>query len=174
MLLGPTMDPQVAYNLNLRIPHLPLRMAEHGQRAQVFAERLQGLDLAVNYPGLPDHPDHELLKSLHCPDYGFGGILTLDLGSEDLANQLMDMLQNDYRFGYMAVSLGYFDTLMSCSGSTTSSEMSDEDKTSAGISPGLVRLSVGYTGTTKQRWRQLQTALQRLGVTGDDPIRAHA
>ena len=38
MLLGPTMDPQVAFNLNLRLPHLPLRMAEHGRRAMMFAQ----------------------------------------------------------------------------------------------------------------------------------------
>jgi methionine-gamma-lyase len=164
MLLGPTMDPQVAFDLNLRIPHLPLRMAEHGRRAQLFAGRLKELGLAVNYPGLPEHPDHELMGELHCNDYGFGGILTLDMGTEELANRLMDMLQNDYRFGYMAVSLGYFDTLMSCSGRTTSSEMTDEDKATAHISPGLVRLSVGFTGTTEQRWRQLYTALERLGV----------
>jgi methionine-gamma-lyase len=166
MLLGPTMDPQVAYNINLRIPHLPLRMVEHGRRAQLFAERLQDLGLPVNYPGLPEHPDHELLKSLHCPDYGYGGILTLDLGTEERANALMDMLQNDYRFGYMAVSLGYFDTLMSCSGSTTSSEMTDEDKAFAHISPGLVRMSVGYTGTAEQRWRQFHNALRRLKLVG--------
>ena len=164
MLLGPTMDPQTAFNLNLRIPHLPLRMAEHGKRTQLFAERLQELGLAVNYPGLPDHPDHQLISDLHCADYGYGGILTLDMGTEELANQLMDMLQNDYRFGYMAVSLGYFDTLMSCSGSTTSSEMTDDDKKEAGISPGLVRMSIGFTGTTEQRWRQMRTALERLGV----------
>ena len=164
MLLGPTMDPQVAFNISLRIPHLSLRMAEHGRRAQLFAERLHALGLDVTYPGLPEHPDHELVRELHCSDYGFGGILTLDMGSEDLANRLMDMLQNDYRFGYMAVSLGYFDTLMSCSGSTTSSEMTDEDKKSAGILPGLVRMSVGYTGTADQRWRQMLGALKRLGV----------
>jgi methionine-gamma-lyase len=164
MLLGPTMDPQVAFNLNLRIAHLPLRMAEHGRRAQLFAERLKDLGLAVNYPGLPEHPDHERMSELHCSEYGYGGILTLDMGSEKMANQLMDMLQNDYRFGYMAVSLGYFDTLMSCSGSTTSSEMTEEDKAAAHISPGLVRLSVGFTGTTEQRWRQLYSALERLGV----------
>jgi methionine-gamma-lyase len=63
----------------------------------------------------------------------------------------------------MAVSLGYFDTLMSCSGSSTSSEMSDEDKASAGISPGLVRMSVGYTGTLEQRWQQLRDTLQEVG-----------
>ncbi|MGD8681514.1 MAG: aminotransferase class I/II-fold pyridoxal phosphate-dependent enzyme, partial [Lysobacterales bacterium] len=169
MLLGPTMDPQVAFNINLRIPHLPLRMAEHGRRAQFFAERLQELGLAVNYPGLPDHPDHELLSELHCEDYGYGGILTLDLGTVERANELLDMLQNDYRFGYMAVSLGYFDTLMSCSGSTTSSEMTPEDKAAAHISPGLVRLSLGYTGTTEQRWRQLHSALERLGFIDAAP-----
>jgi methionine-gamma-lyase len=90
------------------------------------------------------------------------------MGTEEAANQLMDMLQNDYHFGYMAVSLGYFDTLMSCSGSTTSSEMTDEDKTEAGISPGLVRMAVGYTGTTEQRWNQLLKAFERLGVVGAD------
>jgi len=163
MLLGPTMDPKVAYDISLRIPHLSLRMAEHGRRAQLFAERLQALGLKVTYPGLPGHPDHELFSDLHCPDYGFGGILALDMGTEEAANQLMDMLQNDYHFGYLAVSLGYFDTLMSCSGSTTSSEMTEEDKSAAGISPGLVRLSLGYTGTTEQRWRQMLNALTRLG-----------
>jgi methionine-gamma-lyase len=164
MLLGPTMDPQVAFNISLRIPHLSLRMTEHSHRAQLFTERLKAMGLMVNYPGLPDHPDHELMSELHCPDYGYGGIFTLDMGTEELANQLMDMLQNDYNFGYMAVSLGYFDTLMSCSGSTTSSEMTDEDKSAAGISPGLVRMSIGFTGTTEQRWRQLTRALERLGV----------
>jgi methionine-gamma-lyase len=167
MLLGPTMDPQVAFDISMRIPHLSLRMAEHGYRAQVFAERLQALGLEVAYPGLPNHPDFELISALHCPEYGYGGILTLDLGTELRANQLMDMLQNDYRFGYMAVSLGYFDTLMSCSGSTTSSEMTEEDKADAHISPGLVRMSVGFTGTLEQRWRQLHSALTRLGLGGE-------
>ncbi len=65
----------------------------------------------------------------------------------------------------MAVSLGYFDTLMSCSGSSTSSEMTDEDKAVAGINPGLVRMSIGYTGTLEQRWRQLYSALNDVGQT---------
>jgi methionine-gamma-lyase len=170
MLLGPTMDPKVAYDISLRIPHLSLRMAEHGRRAQLFAERLKELGMKVTYPGLSEHPDHELFSELHCADYGYGGILTLDMGTEEAANKLMDMLQNDYHFGYLAVSLGYFDTLMSCSGSTTSSEMTEEDKAEAGISPGLVRMSLGYTGTTEQRWRQLHKALERLGVIKPDTL----
>jgi len=165
MILGPTMDPTIASKISLRIPHLALRVIEHAKRAQIFAERLEAIGVSVVYPGLPAHPDHELLRRHRCAEYGFGGILTLDLGSEEKANQLMDLLQNKYGFGFMAVSLGYFDTLMSCPSSSTSSEMSDNDLSSAGIGQGLVRLSVGYTGTIEQRWQQLEGALRSMGVT---------
>jgi len=163
MLLGPTMDPKVASEISLRIPHLPLRMAAHGERALALAERLESTGVDVCYPGLSHHPDHALFDDLRCPEYGYGGVLTIDLGDEETANQLMSSLQNKYRFGFMAVSLGYFDTLMSCSGSSTSSEMTDEDKLTAGISPGLVRMSIGYTGTLEQRWGQLLGALEDAG-----------
>ena len=162
MLLGPTMDPKVAANISLRIPHLPLRMAAHGERALALARRLEDFGAKVCYPGLGRHPDHDLLDELRCPDYGFGGVLAVDMGTEAAANALMSMLQNKYGFGFMAVSLGYFDTLMSCSGSSTSSELTDTDKQAAGISPGLVRLSVGYTGTVEQRWQQLREALEEV------------
>ncbi len=164
MILGPTMDPQVAFNISLRIPHLPLRMTEHARRTRIFAERLHAMGMTVTYPGLASHPDHALMSKLHCPDYGYGGILTLDMGSQSAANELLDLLQNEYRFGYVAVSLGYFDTLMSCSGSSTSSELADEDKAAACISPGLVRMSIGYTGATEQRWSQLEDALERVSI----------
>lgn len=163
MLLGPTMDPKVASEISLRIPHLPLRMAAHGERALALAERLESTGVDVCYPGLSHHPDHALFDDLRCPEYGYGGVLTIDLGDEETANQLMSSLQNKYRFGFMAVSLGYFDTLMSCSGSSTSSEMTDEHKLTAGISPGLVRMSIGYTGTLEQRWGQLLGALEDAG-----------
>ena len=116
-------------------------MAAHGERALALAERLQETGANVCYPGLKQHPDSELFDELRCPDYGYGGVLTLDLGDEEIANRLMSCLQNEMRFGYLAVSLGYFDTLMSCSGSSTSSELAEEDKHSAGISPGAVRIS---------------------------------
>ena len=57
----------------------------------------------VVYPGLPDHPDHELLKRLGNPAYGFGGILTLDLGDSRKANTFMEILQNKDRFGFMNI-----------------------------------------------------------------------
>ena len=168
MLLGPTMDPKVASTISLRIPHLPIRMAAHSERALALASRLEELGVKVSYPGLPSHVDHQLLDELCCPDYGYGGVMTIDMETEERANQLMSLLQNKYRFGFMAVSLGYFDTLMSCSGSSTSSELTDDDKSSAGISAGLVRLSVGYTGTLEQRCRQLESALAELGVAGQE------
>ncbi len=164
MLLGPTMDPQVAFDISLRLPHLGLRVAEHSRRAQAFALRLAEMGLAVNYPGLERHPDHALLAGLANEGFGMGGLLTLDLGTRDRAFEFMRVLQNEEQFGLMAVSLGYSETLMSCSASSTSSEMPEQELVKAGISPGLVRLSVGYTGTLEQRWRQLHSALRKVGM----------
>lgn len=164
MILGQTMDPQVAHSISLRLPHLPIRMVEHSRRSQVFAERLRNLEVDVAYPGLADHPDHEIFKSVGRPEYGFGGLITIDAGSRDRAERLMEHLQNTEGFGWMAVSLGYFDTLMSCSASSTSSEMSDAAIESAGISPGLVRMSIGITGSIEQRWTQLERSLRSVGM----------
>ena len=164
MLLGPTMDPQVAFDISLRLPHLGLRMAEHSRRAGILAERLAELGLPVIYPGLPAHPDHALLLRLANPDFGHGGVLTLDLGTRERAFEFMNRLQNEHRFGLMAVSLGFSETLMSCSAASTSSEMPDDELEKAGIRPGLVRLSIGYTGTLEQRWLQLRAVLQDMDL----------
>jgi len=158
------MDPRIAYQLSLRIPHLGLRVEEHSRRALYFAEKLDELGLKVGYPGLPSHRDHAVLARLRNPTYGYGGIFTLDVDRLETANALMERLQNKDRFGYMAVSLGYFDTLMSASGSSTSSELSDEAKAKAGITPGLIRISIGYTGTLEQRWKQFEEALRTLNL----------
>ncbi|XP_014510980.1 methionine gamma-lyase [Vigna radiata var. radiata] len=162
MLLGPTMNAKVAFELSERIPHLGLRMKEHSQRALLFARRLKSLGLRVIYPGLEEHPQHQLLKSMHNAEYGFCGLICLDMETEERANRLMNHLQNYGQFGFMAVSLGYYETLMSCSGSSTSSELNPEEKKLAGISPGLVRMSIGYIGTFEQKWAQLEKALTRL------------
>jgi methionine-gamma-lyase len=162
MLVGPTMDPRVAFEISLRLPHLGLRMVEHSRRALLFATRLRDRGMSIIYPGLPEHPDHQLLRRIANPDYGFGGIFCIDLGTAARASRFMELLQNRDRFGYMAVSLGYFDTLMSCSASSTSSELAEEDLHRAGISAGLLRVSIGYTGSVEQRWRQLTDALEQL------------
>jgi methionine-gamma-lyase len=159
MLLGPTMNPQVAFHLSMRLPHLELRMKEHCDRA---------LGMRVIYPGLEEHPQHKLMKELLNEGYGFGGMLCLDLGTTERANDLMRHLQNVSSFGLMAVSLGYHDTLMSCSGSSTSSELSKEEQDSAGISEGLVRMSIGFTGSVEKRWSQLLDALTSLKLVPDN------
>lgn len=162
MLLGPTMNPKVAFELAERLPHLGLRMKEHCKRALEYASRMTKLGLKVIYPGLENHPDHALIKSMANKDYGYGGVLCLDMETEERANRLMNVLQNFTQFGFMAVSLGYYETLMSCSGSSTSSELNNEEKELAGISPGLVRMSIGYNGTLEQKWSQLEKALSQM------------
>ncbi|KAG0502846.1 hypothetical protein HPP92_002918 [Vanilla planifolia] len=159
MLLGPTMNAKVAFEISERLPHLSLRMKEHCARALAYATRMKKLGLKVIYPGLDDHPHHALLRSMANPGYGSGGMLCVDMGTEERANRLLHHLQNTAQFGLIAVSLGYYETLMSCSGSSTSSELSEEDKHLAGISPGLVRMSVGYSGSLEQRWAQFERAL---------------
>jgi methionine-gamma-lyase len=57
---------------------------------------------------------------------------------------------------------------MSCSASSTSSEMPEEELARAGIMPGLVRMSIGYTGALEQRWSQLRSVLERMGLVGSD------
>ena len=163
MLLGPTLDPRCAYEIAMRLPHLGLRVAEHARRALMFAVRLEERGVAVTYPGLTSHPDHAHLASMANEGYGFGGILTVDMGTTHRASAFMEHLQNVEGFGYMAVSLGYAETLLSCPALSTSSEMSEDALEAAGISPGLVRVSVGYTGTLEQRWSQLDATLTTIG-----------
>ncbi|MFO7866776.1 MAG: aminotransferase class I/II-fold pyridoxal phosphate-dependent enzyme [Candidatus Aminicenantes bacterium] len=164
MLLGPTLDPRTAYDIIQRLPHLPLRMKEHGRRALAIACRLEKSGAPVKYPGLPSHPHYELYSSLLNEGYGFGGMLTLDCKTRQKADELMSILQNKERFGLIAVSLGYFDTLMSCSGSSTSSEIPPEDQKKMELSPGLIRLSIGYTGSLESRIQQISRAVKAVGL----------
>ncbi len=163
MLLGPTMDPRVAYSISMRLAHLGLRVSEHSRRALTFASRLEELGLPVIYPGLPTHPDHTLLDGMRNQGYGWGGIFCVDLETSAEASTFMELLQNKDRFGLMAVSLGFFETLLSCSALSTSSEMTPEEQARAGIRPGLVRVSIGYTGSLEQRWSQMEDALRKMG-----------
>jgi methionine-gamma-lyase len=124
MLLGPTMDPRMAYDIIQRLPHLALRMREHSRRALAICRRLEELGVPVVYPGLESFAQHNLATDLINKGYGYGGMFTIDCGTRERADDLLDELQNKEDFGYIAVSLGYFDTLMSCSGASTSSEIS--------------------------------------------------
>lgn len=164
MLLGPTMDPRMAYDIIQRLPHLSLRMREHSRRALAVSRRLEELGVPVVYPGLESFVQHRLATDLVNKGYGYGGMFTIDCGTRDRAEDLLDELQNKEDFGYIAVSLGYFDTLMSCSGASTSSEISREDQQKMGLSAGLVRLSIGYTGSLENRIAQMERAVRTVGL----------
>ncbi len=164
MLLGPTMDPRAAFDLIQRLPHLPIRMREHGRRAMVIATHLEQLGTNVTYPGLATHPQHGLFTEMINQGYGYGGMMTVDCVTQRQAEHFMNILQNEEEFGYIAVSLGYHDTLMSCSGTSTSSEIPDEEQSAMGLSPGLVRISVGYTGGLQERVQQVVRAVESAGL----------
>jgi methionine-gamma-lyase len=116
----------------------------------------------VIYPGLKDHPDYELFISIANPGYGHGGMLAIDCGSTERANELMGVLQNEVNFGLIAVSLGYFDTLMSVSSTSTSSEITDAEQRQMKLSPGLLRISVGLTGSLESRIEQIEKAVKKI------------
>lgn len=145
MLTGPVMDAMVAHNLYLRLDHLPIRMMAHSSSAKFLAGRLSEEKVSVVYPGLASHSDHLLLKKLMNADYGFGGMIAVDCGTSEKALALAYKLQQE-KFGLYAVSLGFSRTLMSCPSISTSSEIPEEEQLEMGLSKGLLRLSIGYTG----------------------------
>lgn len=151
MLTGPVMDPRVAHELYLRLDHLPVRMIAHGKMAEFLAGRMSEVGIAVIYPSLPSHPQHRLMKEIGNPLYGFGGILTVDCGSTERAGLLATKLQ-DEKFGLYAVSLGFSRTLMSVSAKSTSSEIPEQEQKEIGLSPGLLRFSIGYVGDPETMW----------------------
>lgn len=151
MLSGPVMDPRVAHELYLRMDHLPVRMQAHAKMAEFLATRMVETKIPVIYPSLPSYPQHKLLREIANPNYGFGGILTVDCGTADRARILATKLQ-DEKFGLYAVSLGFSRTLMSCSAKSTSSEIPDEEQKAMGLSEGLLRFSIGYVGDPETMW----------------------
>jgi methionine-gamma-lyase len=161
MLTGPVMDPRVAHELYLRMDHLGVRMAAHSKMALFLAERMKNEGMPVIYPGLKNHRQHQMLKDLGAADFGFGGILTLECKDADTARVLATKLQDD-KFGLYAVSLGFSRTLMSCSAKSTSSEIPEDERKKMGLSEGLLRFSIGYTGDPEIMWNRFMTCYKSL------------
>lgn len=161
MLTGPVMDPRVAHELYLRLDHLALRMKAHSSTAFFLANMMQNEQLPVIYPGLANHPQHGLMKKIMNADYGFGGILTLECRDADEARRLSTSLQEE-KFGLYAVSLGFSRTLMSCSAKSTSSEIPEEEQAAFGLSQGLLRFSIGYTGEPEIMWERFMKSYKKV------------
>lgn len=163
MLLGAVLDSTRAASILKNMHSLHLRMRQHSANAMFLAEKFSGLGLTVHYPGLPEHPQHQLLTQLMNPGYGYGGMLTLDVGSLSNANMLMTRMQQE-KVGYLAVSLGYFKTLFSAPGHSTSSEIPIEEREAMGLSEGLVRFSVGLDNDIGHSFERIKRCLADIGV----------
>lgn len=163
MLLGPTMDSLRSASILKNLRTLHIRIKQHSHNAMYLAERFEKDGLKVAYPGLKSHKNHELMKSMMHEEYGFGGLLTLDAGTTEKANELMELMQQE-NLGYLAVSLGFYKTLFSCSGSSTSSEIPEEERAAMGISDGLIRFSIGLDHDIERTYLKMKECMLKVGV----------
>jgi len=163
MLLGPVLDSFRSASILKNIHTLHLRMKQHSQNALLLANELENLGLRVMYPGLSKHPQHQLMTSIMNKQYGYSGILAIDVGNLETAEALMEKMQ-DAKIGLLAVSLGYFKTLFSLPGNSTSSEISDEEQVEMGLSKGIIRLSIGLDEDIKHTFKKMKDCLKAAGV----------
>lgn len=163
MLLGPVLDPFRSSSILKNIHTLHIRMKQHSYNAAFLAENFSRAGLRTIYPGLQGHPGHNLMKKMMNQQFGFGGMIAIDLETSERASALMeDMEANDV--GYLAVSLGYFKTLFSNSGKSTSSEVPEEVQRKMGLSEGLVRYSVGLDNDIERSWLKIESSLRKVGI----------
>ena len=163
MLLGSTMDSLRAASVLKNLRTLHIRMQQHSKNGLYLAEKFEADGLKTVYPGLKSHPSHELFKSMMNEAYGFGGMLTIDVGSLEKANELMELMQNK-NLGYLAVSLGFYKTLFSAPGSSTSSEIPEDEQKEMGLSDGLIRFSIGLDADIKRTYKVMRECMVELDI----------
>jgi cystathionine beta-lyase/cystathionine gamma-synthase len=138
-LLGGVMDPLPAFALGRGMKTMPLRVAQHNASALAVAQSLEGHPAVarVYHPGLPSHPDHVIAKQQMT---GFGGMVTIDVkGGKDAAYRVFDRLKVIKR----AASLGGVESICSLPILTSQYGLTDEELAKAGVSAGMIRLSIG-------------------------------
>ena len=163
MLLGPVLDPLRSSNILKNLHTLHIRMKQHSFNALYLAKRFEEIGLKVRYTGLESHPEYKLFKSMCNEQYGFGGLLTIDLENADVANAVMEEMQLK-GVGYLAVSLGYFKTLFSNSGKSTSSEVPEDIQKEMGMSEGLIRFSVGLDNDIENTYNIIHGILKERNL----------
>ena len=138
-LLGGIMDPIPAFALGRGIKTMPLRVAQHNANALKVAQHFENHTAleCVHYPGLTSHPDHAIAKGQMS---GFGGVVTLDIkGGRDAAFRVFDQLKIIKR----AASLGGVESICSLPILTSQYGLTDDELVQAGVSKGMVRISIG-------------------------------
>jgi len=163
MLLGSTLDSKRAASILKNMRTLHIRMKKHSENAQYLAQNFEKDGLRVVYPGLSSHPGHKIMKKQMTSEYGFGGIMTIDVGSLQNANELMELMQKK-NLGYLAVSLGFYKTLFSAPGTSTSSEIPFEEQQQMGLTDGLIRFSIGLDNDIHRTYRTMKNCMIQLGI----------
>jgi methionine-gamma-lyase len=163
MLLGPVLDSYRAASILKNLHSLHIRIEKHSANADYLAENLERLGIKIFYPGLPSHSGNKLMKELMNEGFGFGGMLAIDAGDVETADKLMKKMQ-DEKVGYLAVSLGYFKTLFSSPGQSTSSEIPKEEQEEIGLSEGLVRVSIGLDNNIHKTFERIKKCLVEVGL----------
>jgi methionine-gamma-lyase len=137
-LFGGNISPQIAWLVLRGIKTLALRMERHNYNASVLADMFIAHPKVANvyYPGLPAHGNHNVAaKQMR----GFGGMIGLDVGTVSAGKTLV----NNLKLCTLATSLGGVETIVQHSASMTHATIPREDRIAAGISDGLLRVSVG-------------------------------
>jgi methionine-gamma-lyase len=140
VMLGGVLHPFDAWLLERGLKTFGLRMVRHNENGLAVARFLAGHPAVsqVYYPGLPEHPQHELARQQMFG--GFGGMVCFDLhGGREAGYRLLKRLN----LISQAVSLGGVHSLITHPASTISAVQSDQEIAASGVQPGLVRLSVG-------------------------------
>ncbi len=163
MLLGPVLDSHRAASILKNLHSLHIRMKKHGENAQFLSEEFEKMGLKVFYPGLKTNPDYELITNLKNDGFGYGGMMAIDTGSYEKASRLMTRMQEE-KVGYLAVSLGYFKTLFSSPGHSTSSEIPEEEQKRMGLSDGLVRFSIGLDNDITIALERIRKCLKEINL----------
>ena len=161
MLLGSTLDSLRASSILKNLRTLHIRIKKHSQNAMYLAKMFENDGLRTVYPGLKSHPSFKLYSDFVNHEYGYGGILTVDTGSLDNANKLMEAMQKN-NVGYLAVSLGFYKTLFSAPGTSTSSEIPEEEQKEMGLNEGLIRFSIGLDNDIERRYSIIKKCMQEI------------
>lgn len=163
MLLGPTMDAIRANGILKNLRTLPVRIKQHSYNANYLAHKFEELGLKVHYPGLKSHPQHELMKASMNQEFGFGGMLVLDVENMENAYEVMEEMQNQ-NIGYLAVNLGFYKTLFSAPGASTSSEIPEDEQDEMGISQGMIRMSIGLDNDIERTLDKMISCLKKTKI----------
>jgi len=167
MLLGPVLDPLRAASITKNLRTLHIRMQQHATNAMYITTKLQDLGVKVSYPGLENHPQHNLMTEMKNEGFGYSGMFTIDALTLEKANSLMEAMQRD-NIGLLAVSLGFYKTLFSAPGTSTSSEITEDEQKEIGIGPGIIRFSIGLDFDIERTFEKIKSCMEEVGVLEKD------